>query len=368
MTNTDETDYRHNQPACTGVLLTNLGTPDAPTADAVRRYLAEFLSDPRVIETSRLIWWPILHGIILRTRPKKSAHAYEKVWTDEGSPLLVITKKQAKAIAESLVEQVAGPVHVEAAMRYGNPSIATALEKMKQNNVQRLLIFPLYPQYSATTTASTFDAIADILKTWRFIPELRMIRQYHDDQGYIDALVGSIRDHWANKDKPKKLLFSFHGLPMKYFLAGDPYFCQSQKTARLVAEQLELKDDDWFVSFQSRFGVLPWIKPYTDETLKKWGKEGVDSVDIICPGFSADCLETHEEIALQNRDFFMKAGGSKYNYIPALNDQPSHIDVLTNLIRQHCQGWPEFSADWNEETVNKELALSEEKAKKLKDE
>jgi protoporphyrin/coproporphyrin ferrochelatase len=359
-------EFDHTAMASTGILITNLGTPDEPTPPAVRRYLAEFLSDTRVIETTPLIWWPILHGIILRTRPKRSAHAYGKIWTENGSPLLDITRKQADAIRKNLAERIPGPWHLEIAMRYGNPSIRHALEKLKRAGVQRLLVFPLYPQYSATTTASTYDAVTGVLRTWRWLPELRMINHYHDDEAYIDALVESIRTHRAAQDKAEKLLFSFHGLPKGYFLAGDPYYCECQKTARLTAEQLELKDDEWLVSFQSRFGFMEWLQPYTDKTLMQWGKQGVDSVDVICPGFSADCLETLEEINIQNRDFFIRSGGKRYSYIPALNDDSSHIAVLSDLIIRHCQGWPEFSHNWNREETGKEVNLREERAQRMK--
>lgn len=336
-------DNTDNKPPCTGILLCNLGTPDEATADAVRRYLAEFLSDPRVIELAKPVWWLILHGIILRTRPARSAKAYQKIWTKQGSPLLEISVKQAAAIQESLNEDTTGPVKVELAMRYGKPSIASALKNLQTANAQRLLVFPLYPQYSATTTASTFDAVTNIMQTWRNVPELRMIKHYHDEPGYIDALAETIRDHWVQQGKADKTLFSFHGLPKKYFLAGDPYPEECQRTAQLLAEQLQLNDDKWSISFQSRFGLQEWLKPYTDKLLKEWGKSGVASVDIICPGFSADCLETLEEIKLQNRDFFIGAGGKTFSYIPALNDQAVHISVLTDLIVKHCQGWPEFS-------------------------
>lgn len=342
---TGNPDNIHDTPACTGILLTNLGTPDAPTSAAVRRYLAEFLSDPRVVELAKPLWWLILHGIILRTRPRRSAEAYSKVWTDEGSPLLQISKKQAKLVSQDMQERTSGPIHVELGMRYGNPSIRSALEKLRQANAQRLLVLPLYPQYSATTTASTFDAIAEELKSWRCLPELRMINHYHDHPGYISALVESIRDHWADYGKPEKLLFSFHGLPKQYKLAGDPYDSECQITARLVAEQLGLEEDFWFVSFQSRLGLQEWLKPYTDKQLKEWGKSGLKNVQLICPGFSADCLETLEEIKLQNRDFFLDAGGKEFSYIPALNDQSAHISAISDIIMQHCQGWPDFSAD-----------------------
>jgi protoporphyrin/coproporphyrin ferrochelatase len=357
-----EPGYQHDKPACTGILLSNLGTPDAPTTTAVRRYLAEFLSDVRVIELAKPLWWLILHGIILRSRPRKSAEAYSKVWTDEGSPLLQISIRQTSLIAEELKNQIDGPVHVELAMRYGNPSIASAMEKMRQANVQRLLIFPLYPQYSATTTASTFDAIAKVLKTWRCLPELRMIKHYHDDPGYISALAESIREHWAEHGKPEKLLFSFHGLPKQYFLNGDPYHCECHKTARLVVDQLGLEDGLWSLSFQSRLGLQEWLKPYTDKQLKEWGNQGIKNIQIICPGFSADCLETLEEIKLQNQTFFLDAGGEKFSYIPALNDQSAHISLLSDIISKHCQGWPEFSNNWDEQKIKDDLVNTKNRA------
>ena len=359
-------EYHHDSPPCTGVLLTNLGTPDEPTAAALRRYLAEFLSDPRVIETSKLIWWPLLHGIILRTRPRRSAAAYAKIWSGGGSPLLDYTRKQVAAIQDRLMEQVGGPVQVEVAMRYGNPSIPHALERLKQAGMRRLLVFPLYPQYSATTTASTLDAVTAVLRTWRWLPELRVINHYHDDPGYINALVESIRSHWAVQEKADKLLFSFHGLPRKYFLSGDPYFCECMKTARLVAEQLELKDEAWQVTFQSRFGLQEWLQPYTDKTLIQWGKSGVGSVDVICPGFSADCLETLEEINIQNRELFIGSGGKRYAYIPALNDDDAHISALTDIILRHCRGWPEFSKSRDREETEQELNLRKKRVERLK--
>jgi len=355
-------DNIHDTPACTGILLTNLGTPDAPTSAAVRRYLAEFLSDPRVIELAKPLWWLILHGIILRTRPRRSAEAYSKVWTDDGSPLLHIARQQTALIAQSMTERASGPIHVELGMRYGNPSLASALAKLRQVNAQRLLVLPLYPQYSATTTASTFDAIAAELKTWRCLPELRMINHYHDHPGYITALVESIRDHWVEHGKPEKLLFSFHGLPKHYFLAGDPYYCECQKTARLVAEQLGLEAASWFVSFQSRLGLQEWLKPYTDKQLKEWGRSGISNVQIICPGFSADCLETLEEVKLQNRGFFLEAGGKEFSYIPALNDQGMHIHALSDIITQHCQGWPEFADTYDEQMIKDELLKTRARA------
>ena len=358
-------DYPHLHPAVTGILLTNLGTPDAPTTESLRKYLAEFLADPRVIELPRLLWWPILHGYILRTRPQRSVHAYRKVWTADGSPLLNISLKQLHAIRKTMAHKVKGPIVVELAMRYGNPSIKQALENFRRANVQRLLVFPLYPQYSGTTTASTFDAVAEVLKSWRWLPELRMLNQYHDDTGYINALVNSVREHWAEKGRAEKLLISFHGLPKHYFLAGDPYFCQCQKTAHLVAEQLQLADEQWQGAFQSRFGPRKWLQPYTDQTLIAWAKQGIKSVDVICPGFSADCLETLEEIQMRYRDLFMNAGGERFSYIPALNDQPVHIDALTELIIRNCQGWPEFAPVYDAAAVKAVLQQQEQRAAEM---
>ena len=322
-------------PPLTGILLTNLGTPDAPTPAALRKYLAQFLSDPRVIETPRLLWWLLLHGIILRLRPRRSAKAYRKIWTASGSPLLVISERQCEAIRSALDAAAGTPFRIELGMRYGNPSIAAALERLRRHNVKKLLVMPLYPQYSAATTAATFDAVAEVLKTWRRLPQLKMIMSYHDDPGYIDALVETIRSHWAQSGKPDRLLFSFHGLPKAYVLAGDPYADECHATARLVARQLALNEEHWDVSFQSRFGPREWLQPYTDKLLQEWGKSGVAHVQIICPGFAADCLETLEEIEIQNRDFFLSAGGNLFTYIPALNDQPRHIAALCAIIRGH---------------------------------
>ena len=360
-------DYKHDSPPCTGVLITNLGTPDAPTPSALRKYLAEFLSDPRVIEVPRFIWWFILHGIILRTRPHRSAEAYEKVWTENGSPLMDISLKQLAGIKEAVIKKINGPVKVELAMRYGTPSISSGLEKLREANAQRILIFPLYPQYSAATTASTFDAVANELKNWRWLPELRMINHYHDNPAYIEALAHSIEQHWQTNTKPEKLIFSFHGLPKHYFLAGDPYFCECQKTARLVAEKMNLNKEDWLVTFQSRFGPREWLKPYTDMTLIDLAKNGTKSVNVVCPGFSADCLETIEEINMQNREFFQKAGGESFEYIPALNDIPEHINLLTDIICQHTQGWPECNPEWESENIKNNLIQTRELADKIKD-
>lgn len=338
--------YTHGVQSGIGILLTNLGTPDAPTPAALRRYLAEFLWDPRVVEMNRAVWWCVLQGVILRIRPARSAHAYQKIWTEQGSPLLTIARRQADALQTVLRQRLPGPLTVALGMRYGNPSIASALQQLREQNVQRLLVLPLYPQYSASTTAATFDAVSSELKTWRRLPELRMVNHYHDDAGYIDALAEGIQLAWRLRPPAERLLFSFHGIPKRFFMHGDPYHCECLKTARLVAEKLQLPPERWFVAFQSRFGREPWLQPYADHTLREWGSDGVASVDVVCPGFSADCLETLEEVAMVNRDIFLDAGGRDYHYIPALNDNPAHITALCDLVQRHLQGWPEADAGW----------------------
>ncbi|MES9942678.1 MAG: ferrochelatase [Candidatus Thiodiazotropha sp. 6PLUC2] len=324
-----------------GVLLVNLGTPDAPTTGAVRRYLSEFLSDPRIVAIPRFLWMIILHGIVLRVRPKRSAKAYASIWTEEGSPLLAISKKQRSALEEEIAPLFEGQVTVALAMRYGNPSIPSVLQSLREKNIQRLLILPLYPQYSATTTASIFDAITSELQRWRWIPEIRFIQHYQQEADYIAALSNQIEAFRKEHGTAEKLLFSFHGIPKDYYLAGDPYPDECHATAKAVIERLGLKDEQWQISFQSRFGAQEWVKPYTDATLKQWGTEGVKSVQVVCPAFSTDCLETLEEIAVENRDYFQQAGGGDYTYIPALNDDPEHIGMLAKLIHKHAQGWPE---------------------------
>jgi ferrochelatase len=360
----NEKTFRHDAPECLGVLLLNLGTPDAPTVGAVRRYLAEFLSDPRVVEIPRPLWWLILHGVILRVRPRRSAHAYQSVWTQDGSPLKAISYRQASALQERLSARLPGPVRVALAMRYGNPSVPAGLAELRAANARRLLVLPLYPQYSATTTASTFDAVTRELTTWRWLPEIRFVNQYYDVPAYIAALADSIRTHWAEHGKPERLLFSFHGIPEKYFINGDPYHCQCQKTARLTADALELPKERWQISFQSRVGNTAWLQPYTDDTLRAWGQEGIGKVQVICPGFSADCLETLEEIAVENRGYFLAAGGKDYGYIPALNDDDAHMDMLADLVQRHAAAWPEVTgndATWSPDALGRRL----ERAKAL---
>ena len=339
MTHHQTTDFHHDQAECTGVLLVNLGTPDSPSKADVRRYLKEFLWDPRVVEMARPIWWLVLNGIILNTRPRRSAEAYAKVWTEEGSPLLVISRRQQQALQTALEGKLDAPVRVTLAMRYGNPSIATGLQELKAAGARRILVLPLYPQYSATTTASIFDAVTAELSRWRWLPELRFINHYHDDPTYIAALADSVRSYQARHGAPDKLVLSFHGIPREYFLKGDPYHCECHKTGRLLAEALALEADRWALTFQSRLGPKEWLKPYTDETLRHLPAQGVNSVQVLCPGFSADCLETLEEIALENKATFMSAGGKEYGYIPCLNDDASHIEMLSNLVLRHMGGW-----------------------------
>ncbi|MCC5857262.1 MAG: ferrochelatase [Ectothiorhodospiraceae bacterium] len=333
--------FRHDDTPRLGILLANLGTPEAPTAPALRRYLGEFLADPRVVELPRILWRLILHGIILRVRPARSARAYARVWTAAGSPLLTIGQAQADGIRRRLEDRLRGPAVVELGMRYGRPSIPESLNRLRDHGAERLLVLPLYPQYSGATTASTFDALAGELGRWRWIPELRFVAQYHDDPAYIACLAASIREHWETRGRGDRLLFSFHGTPLRYLLEGDPYHCQCRKTARLVAEELGLDKDNWQFTFQSRFGKAEWLQPYTDKTVEALGKAGVKSLDVICPGFSADCLETLEEIQMENADIFRQAGGGELRYIPALNDRDDHLDMLTDLILEHAGGWPE---------------------------
>lgn len=322
-----------------GILITNLGTPDAPTPKALRRYLAEFLWDRRVVDMPRPLWWLILNGIILRSRPKRSAAAYQKVWTDEGSPLMAISRCQTKKLRKELAVRLRREVPVVLGMRYGNPSIANALDKLREQDVDRVLVLPLYPQYSGSTTASTFDAVAEAVRLERDVPGLRFIRDYHTDSGYLDALADSILEAREGRPAAQRLLFSFHGTPLRFRSEGDPYYQQCLATARGVAERLALKSAEWQVVFQSRFGREEWLRPYADETLERIAGEGVKSVEVVCPGFSADCLETLEEIAEENRNLFLRAGGEAYHYIPALNDRNDHIKALASLVERNVCGW-----------------------------
>lgn len=322
-----------------GVLLVNLGTPDEPTSSAVRRYLREFLSDRRVIDTPRLLWWFILNCIILLVRPAKVAKLYQAVWSDEGSPLLAIGKKQAAALGERLQQRLQQKVPVVLAMTYGQPSTKVGIADLQAQGCDKILVLPLYPQYSGTTTAAVFDAVAKALSQESNLPELRFLNAFYNHQPYINALVNTVDQYWKNNGRPDRLLISFHGIPERYVEKGDPYVGQCKATAAALADKLALAAGQWECSFQSRFGPAEWVKPYTDKTLEQWGQSGIGRVDVICPAFTADCLETLEEIKIQNRDIFLNAGGGDYHYIPALNDTPDFIDCLADLVIQHTEGW-----------------------------
>ena len=332
-------DFTHTQEDKIGVLITNLGTPEAPTPQALRVYLRQFLSDPRVVEIPRIIWLIILHGIILRIRPKKSAKAYSSIWTEHGSPLRSHTLDQANALSDRLEKKWGDNVITKFAMRYGQPSITSVMNSMLENGVRRLVIVPLYPQYSGSTTGSTFDEVSSDLATRRWIPELRFVNAYHDHPLYIKAMADKIKKFWLDNGQADKLILSFHGVPKRYLELGDPYYCHCQATSRLLTQALDIDSNKVMTTFQSRFGKAEWLKPYTDHTLKALPSDGVTSVQVFCPGFSSDCLETLEEIAVENRDYFLEAGGQNYQYIPALNSDVSHIDLLEAIVDSNLQGW-----------------------------
>ncbi len=335
-----EPSFPHGTAEKTAVLLINLGTPDAPTAKAVKPYLKEFLSDTRVVEIPRAIWWLILNGIILNTRPKKSAAKYASIWTAEGSPLKVHTAKQASLLQQQLRAQTGNnELVVEYAMRYGNPSVASMLDKLKAQNCTRILLLPMYPQYAGSAGASALDAAYATLLQTRNMPAIRALRSFHDDPGYIKAVAQGIRDYWTLHGIPDKLVMSFHGVPKFTLDKGDPYHCECLKTGRLIAEELALPKDQYEITFQSRFGRAEWIKPYTSATLIQLGKQKTRRVDVVCPGFVADCLETLEEIAQEGRDEFLHAGGGEYHYIPCLNERPEWISALGQIARDNLHGW-----------------------------
>lgn len=313
-----------------GVLLINLGTPEAPTPAALRRYLGEFLWDPRVVETPRALWWLILNGVILRVRPRRSAQAYRRIWTPEGSPLLVLSRRLSAAVEAALAE-AGQPMPVALGMRYGQPSIAQGLTRLKDAGATEIVVLPLYPQYSASTAASSFDAVARVLRDWREIPSLHFVRDYHDDDAYLDAVADKIRGHWQAHGRGEKLLLSYHGLPKRFAQRGDPYPEQCRISSERIARRLGLEPDRWLMTFQSRFGPQAWLTPYTDKTLETLAREGVRSVDLACPGFAVDCLETLEENAMVNRDLFLAAGGREFRYLPCLNDDAAHAAALTRL-------------------------------------
>lgn len=317
-----------------GILLTNLGTPDAPTKSALRRYLGEFLWDRRVVDVPRPLWWLILHGIILRTRPARSAKAYQAVWSEAGSPLMVTSQHQQQKLQRHLDDLAPDRYVVALGMRYGNPSIATALDELQNSGADKITVLPLYPQNSCSTTASTLDAVSDAFRCTRAVPHLRFIADYHEHPLYIQALAESVREQWRMHEAGEKLILSFHGTPVRYRDEGDPYYRQCMRTAELLTTELALAEEQWQVTFQSRFGREEWLQPYTDKTLEQLAQKGGKRVDVICPGFSADCLETLEEIAGENREGFLQAGGEELNYIPALNERDGHIAMMAQLVTQ----------------------------------
>lgn len=322
------------------VLWCNLGSPAAPTAAAVRPYLAQFLGDPRVVEIPRAAWLPILHGIILRVRPAKSAAKYATVWTPQGSPLAVHTEAQSRLLGEGLAQAGHGQVQVMHAMRYGEPSVETRLQQLADAGIHRVLVLQAYPQYSGTTTASMVDAVNAWCGRARRVPELRFVADYHDDPAYIDALARSVERHWQAHGRGAMLVMSFHGIPARNIKLGDPYEQQCLRTAELLAARLGLPADAWRATFQSRFGAAEWLQPYTEPTLRELAKQGLKSVDVMCPGFPADCLETLEEIAMEAREAFLESGGEAFHYIPCLNEDADWMAALTQLAERHLQGWP----------------------------
>lgn len=350
-----EPPFSHGDQLKVGILIANLGTPDAPTAKALRPYLRQFLSDTRVVEIPRAIWWFILNGIILAIRPKKSAAKYAQVWTNEGSPLLVHAQKQTQLIRGFLAQKIKSPFAVELGMNYGNPSMQSAIEKLKAQHCDRILVFPLYPQYAASSTAAAFDSVWRVLLKMRNMPGIRTIRSYHDHPAYIAALAKSVQTHWQTNGKPSKLAISFHGVPKVHLTKGDPYHCACQKTGRLLAEALGLNKDDYVITFQSRFGKQEWLKPYLATTLEDLGKLKTKRIDVVCPGFSSDCLETLEEIAIEGKEIFTHAGGGEYHYIPALNENEDWIHAMTEIALENLQGW--VHSDWDNTQAKKESEM-----------
>ncbi len=344
-----EPDYQHGQVPSVGILLVQLGTPEAPTAKAVRPYLKQFLSDPRVIELPRLLWWLILHCFVLTTRPRASARLYANIWTEEGSPLLVISRRITEAVARRLEDEVGTPTEVALGMTYGEPSTAGALRRLRARGCRRILVFPLFSRYSSSSTGAVFDAVMRELMTWRWVPEIRTIHGYQDEPELIGALADSIRELWSESGEPDLLLTSYHGIPKRYFENGDPYHCQCHKISRLLGEELSLPEDRYQVTFQSRLGREEWLQPDTDLRLEELARSGTRKVDVICPGFSVDCLETLDEVGREAREIFLAAGGEQFRFIPCLNDRPEQIDLYVDLIRRNLAGWVESREEWDPE-------------------
>ena len=326
-----EENFKHQNRQKIGVLICNLGTPESYQTKDVRKFLRQFLSDGRVIEIPKIIWWFILNGIILTLRPSKSAKLYKSVWTKEGSPLLVFSKK----LIEKLKLVTNDDCEVELAMRYGNPNMEEALLSLKNKNCRKLIVLPMFPQYSGTTTGSIFDEVTRLLSKWRWVPSLNFINSYHDNDYYINALADSISTH-LQKNTPQKIIFTYHGIPKRNFDLGDPYQCYCQKTTRLVAEKLNLKEDEYMTTFQSRFGPAEWLKPYTSDTMEELPKKGIKNILVVAPAFSVDCLETIEEIDEENKEIFLNSGGQNFTYVPCLNDSDGHVNFLKQLIDKHA--------------------------------
>ena len=359
-----EPSYSHGSLSKTAVVLANLGTPDAPTPAAVKVYLKEFLWDPRIVEIPRLLWWIILNGIILPFRSRQSAEKYASIWTEQGSPLKVHTERQAEAL--QLAMNARGhSLRVVYAMRYGNPSLPSVLDQLKGEGCDRILVLPAYPQYSGTTTASIFDRVFSHYTRIRNAPELRFIKHYHDDDAYIEALASTVRAHWEQHGRPDKLVMSFHGVPKRTLLLGDPYHCECYKTARLVATKLGLSKDEYLVTFQSRFGKAEWLQPYTAPTLVELAQKGVGRVDVICPGFTSDCLETLEEISIEAREDFLGAGGKSFHYIACLNELPQWIDAMAAIVEKHTLGWPTGSDLESHQRLQKDADIGRARALEL---
>ncbi len=345
----NEPEYQHGDQLKVGILLANLGTPDAPTAKALRPYLKQFLMDRRVVEIPRFIWWWILNGIILLIRPKKSAEKYAQVWSQEGSPLLVHAKRQAVLLRGYLGQKVKSPFVIEVGMSYGNPSMKSAIEKLKAQHCDKILVFPLYPQYAASSTAASLDAVWRTLLRVRNVPAIRSIKHYHDHPAYIAALAKNINEYWMINGKPEKLIMSFHGVPKFHLMKGDPYHCECHKTARLLAEALGLSKEKYEIAFQSRFGKQEWLKPYLANSLEKLGKAKLKRLDVVCPGFSSDCLETLEEIAMEGKVIFQSNGGGDYHYIPALNESDAWIHAMSEIAMENLGGW--VSSEWDKQAA-----------------
>ena len=358
-----EPPHRHTDLAKVGILLVNLGTPSAPTPRAVRSYLEQFLSDRRVIEIPRVLWWPLLHGVVLNVRPAKSARKYAKIWTAEGSPLKVHTERQAQLLQRRLQDKIEYPVQVEWAMRYGTPSIRARLQRLHEQRCDRVLVIPLYPQYSASATGSTYDAVSSALLTQRNVPALRIVKHFHDHPAYIHALAQRVKEYWAAHGRAERLVMSFHGLPRFTLDRGDPYHCECHKTARLLAASLGLDPDQYLVTFQSRFGRTEWLKPYTLEVMQQLGAKHTRRIDVFCPGFVADCLETLEEIAIENKAAFLRAGGGDFHYIPCVNEGEAWIQALAHIALENLHGW--VSVKWDGTAAARVAEASQMRARAL---